>query len=104
MQDQVQKLAREIALIKARNKEVSANKAWELSWTRRLLIAVLTYIVIACFFITLSLPKPFINAIIPTTGFLLSTLSIGLVKQLWIHKVYFKPKPWIIPNYKMDTF
>ena len=93
MQDQVQKLAREIALIKARNKEVSANKAWELSWTRRLLIAVLTYIVIACFFITLSLPKPFINAIIPTTGFLLSTLSIGLVKQLWIHKVYFKPKP-----------
>ena len=93
MNAKVQQLAQELALIQKRNKRVEANKAWELSWTRRLLVGILTYVVIACFFLSLSLPQPFVNAIIPTMGFLLSTLSIGLVKQLWIHKVYFKPKP-----------
>jgi hypothetical protein len=37
--------------------------------------------------------KPFINAIVPTIWFLLSTLSLDLIKKLWI-KNYKLKKSW----------
>ena len=81
---QVEELQKEIAQLKARNARVEADKAWETSWTRRLLIAALTYIVIVLFFWTAALPNPFINAIVPTLGFLLSTLTVPVVKKWWV--------------------
>jgi len=36
------------------------------------------------------LPRPFVNAIIPSVAFVLSTLSIPLVKKWWLLKVYKK--------------
>jgi len=72
----MQNLQKEIEAIKKRNKRVEADKARETSRTRRISIALLTYAVIVLFFYTAELPKPWINAIVPTIGFLLSTLSI----------------------------
>ncbi|HLC52581.1 MAG TPA: hypothetical protein VJI98_05025 [Candidatus Nanoarchaeia archaeon] len=77
-------LEKEISLIKERNKKVELDKAWETSLTRRLTIAVLTYLVIVIFFYSASLPKPFINSIVPTVGFVLSTLSLPWFKKLWM--------------------
>ena len=77
-------LETEISLIKERNKKVELDKAWETSLTRRLTIAVLTYLVIVIFFYSASLPKPFINSIVPTVGFVLSTLSLPWFKKLWM--------------------
>lgn len=77
-------LEKEVEQIKERNRRVEADKAWETSWTRRLLIAVLTYIVIVLFFYAASLPKPFVNAIVPTVGFVLSTLTVPVVKRIWL--------------------
>lgn len=37
---------KEINEIKERNKRVETNKAWETSWTRRICIMLLTYIVV----------------------------------------------------------
>lgn len=87
--DELQQLKNEIELIKQRNARVEADKAWEMSFARKILIAVLTYIVIVLFFFVAGLAKPFINAIVPTAGFLLSTLSIQFFKKLWLKQ---KPK------------
>ena len=82
--DELQQLKTEVAQIKARNARVEADKAWETSATRKILVAVLTYIVIVIFFSVAGLPHPLINAIVPTLGFVLSTLSIPLVKRVWM--------------------
>jgi len=74
----------DMATIKERNRRVENDKAWETSLTRKILIAILTYIVIVIFFYFANLPKPFINAIVPTLGFFISTLSVSLVKNFWI--------------------
>lgn len=81
-------LEQEINQIKARNAKVEADKAWETSIFRKALIAILTYAVIVIFFYFANLPKPFINAIVPTLGFLLSTLSVSFVKSIWIKYWY----------------
>lgn len=73
-----------IKAIEERNLRVEADKAWETSWTRRILIAVLTYVVVVLFFSTAGLPKPFLNSIVPTVGFVLSTLSLPYFKKIWL--------------------
>ena len=76
----------EIKKLKQRNKHVEQAKAWETSLTRKLLICGLTYIVIVLFFYSASLPKPFINSIVPTLGFFLSTLTMPKAKSYWIQR------------------
>ena len=73
--------------IEQRNNKVELDKAWETSWSRKIIIAVLTYATIVLFFYIAQLPKPFINSIVPTTGFMLSTLSLPFFKKLWIMNV-----------------
>ncbi len=81
-----EKIINRIKAIEKRNQKVEADKAWETSVTRKLLISIITYLVIVLFFTVMKLGKPFINAIVPTIGFLLSTLSIDLVKSIWLKK------------------
>ncbi len=82
--DQVEQLKNEITELKARNARVEAEKAWETSWARRALVAVLTYLVIVLFFFVSELPDPFTNAVVPTTGFLISTFSMSYFKKVWM--------------------
>lgn len=79
----LESLTAEVAALKARNARVEAAKGWEQSSTRRILIAAFTYIVIVLFFLAAGLPNPFVNAIVPTLGFLLSTLSLEAVRRRW---------------------
>lgn len=67
-----EQLEKEIVLIKQRNQKVEADKAWEISLTRKIIIALLTYFVISLFFYIANFPKPLISAIVPTLGFVLS--------------------------------
>jgi hypothetical protein len=80
--EELQELRNEIERIKECNVRVEADKVWETSLFRKILIAVLTYIVIVLFF--LNLQRPFVSAIIPTIGFILSTLSIPFFKKIWM--------------------
>lgn len=83
-----EQLKREIEIIKDRNKKVEADKAWETSFSRKALIAILTYFIIVLFFFMTDTTKPLVNAIVPTLGFILSTLTIPVFKKLWINKIY----------------
>lgn len=77
-------LEKEIAAIKARNKRVETDKAWETSWTRRLCIMILTYAVVVLYSATISqVSNVFLSSLVPVMGFLLSTLSLRLVRKAW---------------------
>ena len=78
-------LQKEIKSIHKRNERVELDKAWETSLTRKIVIAILTYIVIIIFFYFAGLPKPFINSIVPSLAFLLSTLTLPIFKKIWIN-------------------
>lgn len=74
--------------IQERNKRVELDKAWETSKTRRGVIAAITYVVAVAFMCRIGISDPFINALVPTGGYLLSTLSLVVVKRWWISKVW----------------
>ena len=80
----LRKIRDDLDIIKQRNIRVEIDKAWEISWTRKMIIAVLTYLVVVLFFIAANLPKPYLNSLIPTLGFILSTLSLPMLKKLWL--------------------
>lgn len=82
--DEIEQIKKDIQEIKDRNARVEKDKAWETSWFRRILVTILTYIVIVLFFFFASLPNPFLNAIVPTLGFVLSTASIPFFKRIWV--------------------
>ncbi len=84
----VEELQQEIEKIKERNKRVEADKAWETSWARKFLILILTYLVVVIFFFFANLPEPFVNAVVPTLGFVLSTLTIPLFKKWWLNNFF----------------
>ncbi len=76
-----------IQAIEARNMNVSTNKAWETSMTRRLSIAVITYLTACLFLWLINVAYPFINALVPTGGYLLSTLSLPWFKEQWVKHI-----------------
>ena len=68
------------------------NKAWETSYTRRVLVALFTYLVIVLYLKFIVGIDPWINAIVPTVGFLLSTLTLRFFKEMWKQFLYKKNK------------
>ena len=84
----IQELEKEIEQIKFRNKKVEIDKEWETSFTRRILLILFTYLAIGLYMNAVSIKNPWLNAIVPSIGFLLSTLTLPFFKSLW--KRYFK--------------
>lgn len=82
----LKEIEKRITRIEERNKRVELNKAWETSFQRKALILVLTYLTIGLFMNFIKVDKPFLNAIVPSLGFLLSTFSIPFFKSIWIKK------------------
>ncbi len=79
-------IEKRLSVIEARNRRVELDKAWETSWTRRLSIGVLTYLVIVIYLSIIHNDAPFINGAVPVVGFLLSTLVLRRVKEIWTNK------------------
>lgn len=78
----------EIKNIKARNARVELDKKWETSWTRRICICMLTYIVVVFYSITIQkVSNPFLSSIVPVIGFTLSTLSLKGVRKIWEKRI-----------------
>ena len=78
-------LEKRIIDIEDRNKKVELDKAWELSYFRRFLLTIFTYLAIGFYLQVINIPKPWLNAIVPTIAFMLSTLTLPLFKKLWIN-------------------
>jgi len=89
--DKFTNLEKRIEKIERRNERVEMDKAWETSFSRKLLVAVFTYLAIALYFQFIVKIDPWINAIVPTVGFLLSTLTLPFFKSLW-NKFLYKKK------------
>lgn len=79
-----QNLEERVEQLETRNRSVDAEKAWETSLLRRSCIAILTYLFIVGYLYLIDVNRPWINAIVPVLGFVLSTLSLSLVKKLWL--------------------
>ncbi len=75
-----------LAKIEARNERVEVDKAWEVSWQRRILILTLTYLMVLLYSLIIEVEKPLLNAIVPTLGFFLSTLTLSVVKTIWLKR------------------
>lgn len=77
-------LRQEIEAIKTRNKRVELDKAWETSLFRKVLLAVMTYIVAVLFMYAVGADKPWFNALMPSLGFIISTQSLPYIKKWWV--------------------
>lgn len=81
---ELKELEEEIQKIKERNKKVELDKAWETSWTRKICIMILTYIVVIIYsYVIRKFDNIFLSSLVPVIGFTLSTLSLGLVRKVW---------------------
>lgn len=70
-----------IKSIEERNQRVEADKAWETSKIRILVITGLTYIFMVLTMSFSELDRPFVGALIPTLGYFLSTLSLQAIRK-----------------------
>ena len=77
VEQQIQDLRLQVAEIQQRNARVEADKLWETSLTRKLLILATTYTLMVCTFFALGASAPFLQALVPSLGYFLSTLSLG---------------------------
>ncbi len=80
----MENLEKEIENIKNRNKRVELDKAWETSFTRKICIMILTYIVVVIYsYIIKKLDNIFLSSLVPVIGFFLSTLSLNIIRKIW---------------------
>jgi len=87
MEEEIKNLKEEIDQIKERNKRVELDKKWETSGTRKICIAILTYIIVVLYTSVISkISNVFLSSLVPVIGFLLSTLSLRLVRKVWEKK------------------
>ena len=70
-----------------RNRRVELNKDWETSLTRRFMIAVITYIVTGAVMVMIGTEGWYAAACIPVIGYLLSTLSLPVIKKIYIDRL-----------------
>ncbi len=77
-------LEKRVAAIEGRNARVEAAKAWETSYARRGLLVLFIYLAIGTYFWAISMPYPWLNAIVPAAAFLFSTLTLEYLKETWL--------------------
>jgi hypothetical protein len=78
----------DINAINERNARVEADKAWETSWTRRLVLTAGIYVIAVIYFIFLGVNNAVLQALIPAVGYFASTLTLPFFKNLWLEKIY----------------
>ncbi len=84
---EIRDLEKNVEDILERNKRVELDKKWETSLTRKICIAVLTYIVVIIYSILISkTSNVLLSSLVPVMGFLLSTLSLKAVRKVWEKK------------------
>lgn len=72
-----------IRKIEERNKRVEKDKEWEISYTRRILLIVFTYLAIGFYLNAIDVANPWLGAIVPSLAFWLSTLTLPIFRKLW---------------------
>ena len=84
MEERIQNLEKEVEVIKQRNAKVEADKAWETSYFRILLICGIIYVIAVKVLYFIGSNNYFLNALVPPIGYFVSTQSLPFVKKWWI--------------------
>jgi hypothetical protein len=77
-------LEKRVSAIEARNAKVEADKQWETSLSRKIIILITTYLLIGAYMAIIKVDQPWLNAIVPSVGFLLSTLTLQWAQNFWL--------------------
>lgn len=85
MEEEIKNLKQEISLIKERNVRVEGDKAWEVSYFRVFSISFITYILASILLYQIGNSDYFLNALVPTLGYILSTQSLPFIKKWWLN-------------------
>ncbi|MES2014825.1 MAG: hypothetical protein V4437_03395 [Patescibacteria group bacterium] len=86
IEERLQKVESKIELIRERNVRVEAEKAWETSWFRVILLSVVTYFTASIILLALGVTNFFFAALVPAAGYFLSVQSLPTIKKWWIRK------------------
>lgn len=86
MDDSLQNVHAAITELRARNRRVEAEKAWETSWLRIGSIALITYVAAVFVLWMIGAPRMFLSASVPVIGFVLSTQSLPWIRHRWIQR------------------
>lgn len=85
---EIKEIEKEINNIKERNKRVELDKKWETSWTRKICICILTYVVVIIYsYLVRNYDNIFLSSLVPVIGFALSTLSLKFIRKIWEGKI-----------------
>jgi len=76
-------LEEQVRGILTRNERVEAHKRWETSKIRIVCLTGVTYITMILVFYVLGSSMPWFDAVVPTTGYFLSTLSLSFIRERW---------------------
>lgn len=80
-------LEKQLNEIKKRNQRVELDKKWETSYTRRIFIMFVTYFVVVIYSIMIQkMDIIWLSSLVPVIGFLLSTLSLKMIRKIWEKK------------------
>ncbi len=80
----IDKIESELQKLQDRNLRVELDKAWERSLTRRGFIAFVTYFVAVLWLHFINEMDIWVKAVVPVFGYILSTLSIPILKSIWV--------------------
>ncbi len=84
---ELKEIEERIVKIEERNKRVELDKTWETSWTRKICIMILTYIVVIIYsYLIRNIDNIFLSSLVPVIGFTLSTLSLSIIRKVWEKK------------------
>lgn len=77
-------LEKQLNEIKKRNQRVELDKKWETSYTRRIFIMLITYFVVVIYSVMIQkMDSIWLSSLVPVIGFLLSTLSLKMIRKIW---------------------
>jgi len=80
----MENLEQRIQKIEDRNDKVEGDKAWEISWTRKILLMFFTYLAIGAYLWVINVKRPWLNAIVPAVAFMISNLTMPFFKRVWL--------------------
>lgn len=80
-------LEKQLNEIKKRNQRVELDKKLETSYTRRIIIMFITYLVVVIYSIMIQkMDSIWLSSLVPVIGFLLSALSLKMIRKIWEKK------------------
>lgn len=86
----LQNLEMRLKKIEGRNIRVESEKAWETSYSRRLLLVLFTYLAVGAYLQAIGVSEPWLSAIVPAVAFMLSTLTLPLFRKIWAARIHKK--------------